>query len=179
MSGLNEMMSRVNSADHGVRWMLVSVNSWVQGELEGVEQYDGWAAGMWLRLQSIFTYSSIVAFLLETCILLPKLGPPCLNTYPIIMSILSRILKPASSSSYPSSCPPNSHVLVLRCLLALPHHLWDGQLCHADMKVIMEGLNSPDDTVRSLVCYLIELKIEDAECSSDAQATLSIVPRLT
>ena len=144
--------------------------------MKDVERYDGWAAGTWLLQQSILTESSTTAFLLETCILLPKLGQPRSTTYSLIISILSMILLPTSSGSTSSVPPPNSHILALRCLLALPHHLWDGQLREAEMNVIMEGLNGPDSTIRRLVRHLVEPKIQHAKCSLDAQPPLSTVP---
>lgn len=60
----------------------------------------------------------------------------------------------ATASTTPYAPPPNQHVLVLRCLSILPVTMWDGQLGEEEMVIIMEGLNSPDDTIRRAVSRL-------------------------
>ena len=46
---------------------------------------------------------------------------------------------------------PNDHVIALRCLSILPSSVWDDALGKHEMSVIMEGMNSDDDTTRKMV----------------------------
>lgn len=92
--------------------------------------------------------------LLEICSLLAAID----SNEQVLDSIcrhLSTIISPASSSSsrLPSAPQPNSHALVLRCLDVLPVSMWSERLGELEMGIIMEGLNSTDDTIRRAVSH--------------------------
>ncbi|WVQ76389.1 hypothetical protein IAR50_006055 [Cryptococcus sp. DSM 104548] len=98
------------------------------------------------------------AFLIESCRLasqLPKIAPACLH------SATQLLYQPSSSSSSrrhatPQTPSPNDHILALRCLMLLPRESWDGKLGEEEMAVIMEGVNSVDDSVRRLTIRLLD-----------------------
>jgi len=94
--------------------------------------------------------------LLEICNLLTVYGLPSMLA-PKLLAVISRGLrsseKTPSSSQIPHIPRPNTHVLILRCLIALPGLLLDAQLGEAEMETLMEGLNSPDDTIRRSVSH--------------------------
>jgi len=94
--------------------------------------------------------------LLEICNLLAVYGLPSILALKLL-AIISRGLrsseKTASSSQIPHIPKPNTHVLILRCLNALPGLLLDAQLGEAEMGTLMEGLNSPDETIRRSVSH--------------------------
>ena len=92
-----------------------------------------------------------IAFHLDACKIVANNDMPPSSPQTAILQHVSTLLLPSASSSTSSFPPPNDHVLALRCLLVLSQHLWDGLLGEAEMGVIMEGLNSPDDTIRRLV----------------------------
>lgn len=98
--------------------------------------------------------AQVSAILLEVCNLLAVHDVPS-RVAISLLSIVSRGLRPspdASSTSQASHIPnPNTHMLIIRCLKTVPVALWDGQLGEADMGTLMEGLNSPDDTIRRSV----------------------------
>jgi hypothetical protein len=94
------------------------------------------------------------AVLLELCHLVTSLRDMSASS----CSSLLRVIVSGLSSNKPSSSrgahvpDPNLHVLILRCLSIHPIEIWEGQLQEAEMAVIMDGLNSPDDTIRKSVC---------------------------
>lgn len=93
------------------------------------------------------------AMMIEICRLVGYASdrdPPLISQ---VVGHLSTALRPfgPSSSQANFAPPPNVHVAVLRCLLSMPHETWDGQLIESEMGVIMEGLNSPDNTIRRAV----------------------------
>lgn len=94
------------------------------------------------------------AVLLEICHLLAK-HEPSSQVEACLLAQLSRGLRPShtmqSTSHIPYTPKANTHVLVIRCLYILPVQIWDGQLGEAEMGTMMDGLNSPDDTVRRSV----------------------------
>ena len=97
----------------------------------------------------------MIAFLLATCTFLSALpaSSPTAKT-PILSSVikaLSKRLLPHSSSSSHTAPAPNDHVLVLRCLSLLQPGAWDTLMGESEMKAIMEGLNSVDDSIRLAV----------------------------
>ncbi|KAK6904286.1 hypothetical protein I203_107802 [Kwoniella mangroviensis CBS 8507] len=95
------------------------------------------------------------AFLLEVC----QYAKHIPQIYQSILRHISNLLlpdqaKPSSSTS--SVLPaPNDHVLVLRCLKQLRLDVWDGVLGEREMGVIMEGVNSVDDSIRKLTIRLL------------------------
>jgi hypothetical protein len=90
--------------------------------------------------------------LLDICRLVPAVLRADGELLHTVLRYLSVILSPTeSSSTSPFGPKPNLHILVLRCLDILPVSLWDGRLDDSAMGVIMEGLNSPDDTIRRAV----------------------------
>jgi hypothetical protein len=95
-----------------------------------------------------------LAMLLEICNLLAVYGLPS-TLASKLLAVISRGLRPpeqTTSSSQISHIPrPNTHVLIIRCLTVLPGLLSDVQLGEAEMGTLMEGLNSPDDTIRRSV----------------------------
>jgi hypothetical protein len=95
-----------------------------------------------------------LAILLEICNLLAVYGLQS-TLAPKLLAVISRGLRPSEktpSSSQISHIPsPNTHVLIIRCLTVLPGLLSDAQLGEAEMGTLMEGLNSPDDTIRRSV----------------------------
>lgn len=93
------------------------------------------------------------ALLLEMCRLLPAVLKVDQDLLHIVLRHFSTILSPSQTSSSNSQPgpKPNLHVLVLRCLHSLPVIFWDGRLGDVEMGVIMEGLNSPDETIRRAV----------------------------
>jgi len=95
--------------------------------------------------------------LLEICNLLAIYGLSS-TLAPGLLAVISRGLRPpeqTTSSSQISQVPrPNTHVLIIRCLTLLPGLLSDAQLGEAEMGTLMEGLNSPDDTIRRSVSDL-------------------------
>lgn len=122
--------------------------------------------------------SDISAVLFEAC----QLAPDVLRDEPhLVLNLISTILSPPhSSSARPNPGPkPNLHVLVLRCLDTLPISFWDGRLGDAEMGVIMEGINSLDDTVRRAVrpCILFWTRTV-VETRPDSSAVEQDVARL-
>ena len=95
--------------------------------------------------------------LLEICNLLAIYGLSS-TLAPRLLAVISRGLRPpeqTTSSSQISQVPrPNTHVPIIRCLTLLPGLLSDAQLGEAEMGTLMEGLNSPDDTIRRSVSDL-------------------------
>ena len=97
----------------------------------------------------------MLAFLLEACSFvsgLPAALSSSTSLLPAIVKHLSVLLLPHSTSSTGFLPKPNNHILVLRCLSCLPPGTWDTLLGEGEMRVIMEGLNSVDDSVRLAVC---------------------------
>ncbi|ORY23802.1 armadillo-type protein [Naematelia encephala] len=98
------------------------------------------------------------AFLLETCVLSKTIALPvqvnavCLNLISLIL--LQSDITPSSSFA-PLGPSPNQHVLAIRCLYALPREAWDGKLGEEEMRIIMQGLESPDDSVRRATLRLL------------------------
>ena len=93
-----------------------------------------------------------LAVLLEICRLVATFRSPAIMLAKRLLAIIGRGLLPSeTSSSTPYIPKPNVHVLVLRCLHTLPVAIWDGHLGETEMEVLMEGLNSPDDTIRRSV----------------------------
>ena len=94
------------------------------------------------------------AMLLEICHLLAAYGLP-LNLTHKLLAVIGRGLRPSEktpSTSQISHIPsPNTHILIIRCLIVLPELLLDAQLGETEMGTLMEGLNSPDDTIRRSV----------------------------
>jgi hypothetical protein len=95
-----------------------------------------------------------LAMLLEICHLLAAYGLPS-TLAPKLLAVIRHGLQPSRgtpSSSQISHIPrPNTHVLIIRCLNILPGLLSDAQLGEAEMGTLMEGLDSPDDTIRRSV----------------------------
>jgi hypothetical protein len=95
-----------------------------------------------------------LAMLLEICNLLAVYGLPS-TLASKLLAVISRGLRPpeqTTSSSQISHIPrPNTHVLIIRCLSVLPGVLSEAQLGDTEMGTLMEGLNSPDDTIRRSV----------------------------
>jgi len=77
---------------------------------------------------------------------------------PKLLAVISRGFRPpeqTTSSSRITHIPrPNTHVLIIRCLTVLPGLLSDAQLGEEEMDTLMQGLNSPDDTIRRSVSDL-------------------------
>jgi hypothetical protein len=98
-----------------------------------------------------------LAVLLEICNLLAVYGLTS-TLASKLLAVISRGLRPpeqTTSSSQISHIPrPNTHVLIIRCLTVLPGLLSDAQLGEAEMGTMMEGLNSPDDTIRRSVSVI-------------------------
>jgi hypothetical protein len=94
-----------------------------------------------------------IAVLLEICHLVATLRSPADIVSKRLVTVIGRGLLPpeTSSSEVPHTPRPNDHVLVIRCLHILPVLIWEGQLGEAEMRALMEGLNSPDDTIRRSV----------------------------
>jgi len=92
--------------------------------------------------------------LLEICSLLAALGLSS-NLALKLLAVISNGLRPSGktpSTSQIAHIPrPNTHLLIIRCLNILPELLSDAQLGEAEMGTLMEGLNSPDDTIRRSV----------------------------
>lgn len=65
--------------------------------------------------------------------------------------MVTDLLIPSSSSSTSALALMSNHILALKCFTVLPKEVWDGKLGEGEMEVLMEGLNSPDDYVRSMV----------------------------
>lgn len=97
--------------------------------------------------------ADISALLLEVCRLAPAVLKADQELLHVIFRHFSAILSPPQTSSSVSHVgpKPNLHVLVLRCLDILPVTLWDGRLGDTEMGLIMEGLNSSDETIRRAV----------------------------
>ncbi|WVR04238.1 hypothetical protein IAU60_001238 [Kwoniella sp. DSM 27419] len=94
------------------------------------------------------------AFLLAACRLValaPAISPRCLAG----IRQLVRPPDPAASTSGPALPSPNDHALALQCLLVLAPGTWDGRLGEAEMSVIMQGVNSADDTIRRMTVRLL------------------------
>lgn len=99
-----------------------------------------------------FLVADSVAVLLEICQLVATLRSPATMLAKRLLAIVGRGLLPSeTSSSTPYIPKPNVHVLVLRCLHTLPVAIWDGHLGVTEMEILMEGLNSSDDTIRRSV----------------------------
>lgn len=64
---------------------------------------------------------------------------------------VARLLASPAGSSSSHRIKPNDHVLALRCLVLLPLSAWEERFEETEMGVLMEGLNSADPTIRSLV----------------------------
>lgn len=93
-----------------------------------------------------------LAILLEMCQLVATVRSPATMLVKRLLAIIGHGLLPSeTSSSTPYIPKPNVHVLVLRCLHTLPVAIWDGYLGMTEMEVLMEGLNSPDETIRRSV----------------------------
>jgi hypothetical protein len=101
--------------------------------------------------------SNGLAMLLEICNLLAVYGLPS-TLASKLLAVISRGLRPSgktpSSSQIPHIPSPNTHILIIECLTVLPGLLSDAQLGEAEMGTLMEGLNSPDDTIRRSVSDL-------------------------
>lgn len=107
-------------------------------------------AGESARLQSARLRAGC---LLDVCGLVSQLSREAQQRLagPLVARLEALLHPPSSSSKAHSLPPPNDHVLALRCLGVLPPRLWDTVLGHAGMRTIMEGLHSPDDTLRVAV----------------------------
>ncbi|RSH90039.1 hypothetical protein EHS25_001372 [Saitozyma podzolica] len=120
------------------------VEQYVGARLEGLRDLKGWEG----------------AYLLEACRLVAQhstssLVDPCFH-------FVSRLLSPsaptASSSSPAASVlapAPDDHVLALRCLEQLKDEAWGGRMGERQMSAVMQGLNSPDDTIRRATLTLL------------------------
>jgi hypothetical protein len=98
--------------------------------------------------------SNGLAMLLEICNLLAVYGLPS-TLASKLLAVISRGLQPpeqTASSSHISHIPRhNTYVLIIRCLTLLPGLLSEAQLGEGEMSTLVEGLNSPDDTIRRSV----------------------------
>ncbi|KAK8846534.1 hypothetical protein IAR55_005620 [Kwoniella newhampshirensis] len=116
------------------------VEEWVTTRLYGLTSCRGWER----------------AFLLDAC----RLSDIIQSVSTLCIPLISRLLHPESTSPSSSTSPPtlpspNHHILALKCLTLLPVTSWDGQLGESEMSVIMEGVNSADDTVRRTTVRLL------------------------
>ncbi|GFZ48929.1 hypothetical protein JCM24511_06678 [Saitozyma sp. JCM 24511] len=120
------------------------VEQYVVARLEGLRDLKGWEG----------------AYLLEACRLVAQhstssLVDPCFH-------LVSRLLSPtapASSSLSPTASvlapAPDDHVLALRCLEQLKDEAWGGRMGERQMGAVMQGLNSPDNTIRRATLKLL------------------------
>lgn len=95
-----------------------------------------------------------LALLLATCSFVSSLSSTSIfpsSLLPVIVKQISALLLPHSTTSTRTVPNPNDHVLSLRCLALLPVGTWDTMMGEGEMLVIMEGLNSVDDTIRLAV----------------------------
>jgi AP-4 complex subunit epsilon-1 len=97
--------------------------------------------------------TDVSAVLLEACRLLSMFKQPLDLTPKHLIPVISAALRSpdTSTSLMPYTPRPNLHVLVIRCFYSLPLDIWDGKLGDQEMGVLMEGLNSSDDTIRRSV----------------------------
>nr|XP_019047754.1 hypothetical protein I302_04371 [Kwoniella bestiolae CBS 10118]OCF26684.1 hypothetical protein I302_04371 [Kwoniella bestiolae CBS 10118] len=96
------------------------------------------------------------ALLLELCQLATRVPSTSSSILPHISRLLLADQTAPSSSSSPPQPTANDHILALRCLAILPTTAWDGQLGEKEMGVIMEGVNSVDDTIRKSTIKLLQ-----------------------
>ncbi|WWD21853.1 hypothetical protein CI109_106341 [Kwoniella shandongensis] len=116
------------------------VEEWTGARLEGLTSCKRWEG----------------AFLVEACHLSSYIEAVSARCLPLISKLLHpEPTSPSSSTSLPTLPSPNDHVLALRCLSSLPTTAWDGRLGEREMSVIMEGVNSADDTVRRTTIRLL------------------------
>lgn len=126
---------------------------WLEEQLRAIKRCRSWSAGVSLIPYFDREFDGLAAFLLEASALIAKMQPVSPELSHITLHLISGLLLPTSSSSTATAPIPNDHVSALRCLLTLPKESWDGQLGEAEMDVLMEGLNSPDDTIRRMVSH--------------------------
>ena len=151
--------------------------AFVEAQLRDMKRCRGWETGQFI-LRTDGAAVTSAAFLLDTCNLLALLPTPAtLGAQILCLRSVSHLLVPSSSSSTSTSPSPNDHVLALRCLSALPKAMWDDQLGDTEMGVIMEGLNSPDDSVRRLVCFPELMVINALNCKPDPTSPSPAVSR--
>ncbi|WVQ81698.1 hypothetical protein IAT38_003823 [Cryptococcus sp. DSM 104549] len=115
------------------------VAEWLQRRLRKATSSDVWKG----------------AYLFEVCRISKELPAIAAYAVPHITRLLRSPTSPGSSNSPPELPSPNEHVLALRCLSLLPTASWDGALGEGEMGVIMEGVNSSDDTIRRLTVRLL------------------------
>jgi hypothetical protein len=158
------VLGQIVSSSHGRDWYvrlshytLISsepqVSEFASLALSSINIDEPAGGGEWIP-----TYVSYLAdgsaMLLEICNLLAAYRLPSKLT-PKLLAVISRGLRPSEktpSTSQISHIPsPNTHVLIIRCLIVLPELLLDAQLGETEMGTLMEGLNSPDDTIRRSV----------------------------
>lgn len=128
--------------------------------------------------ESLCLYLLTIALLFDICNLVAVVTSLQSSLGGLILKQVSKLLAPVVSSSSDHRPTPNDHVLALRCLSTLPPSAWDGALGQAEMKAVMDGINSYDDTIRLTVsdgAGILARDAHDRPCAScfDSRPTCS------